>query len=139
MKKCENVGQLPKILKSFLTGVYSGENENAEVWDCQYQEIIDKAKIEKLEPSVIIDKKDTGRAFLCCVGASVRNALLYGSEVSVKPVFYFAELDESRKKQFQYELRTARNKVIQDHKNKLEYDKRIKEAAREGAEKLKNG
>lgn len=137
MKKCDNVGDLPKVLKSFLTGVFSGEKENAEVWDCGYDEILDKAKIEKLEPQVIIDKKDTGRAFLCAVGASVRNALLYGSEVSLKPVFYFAELDEPRKKQFQYELKAARNKLIQDHKDQLEYDKRIKEAAREGAKKLK--
>lgn len=139
MKKIESIGNMPSVLKVFLTNVLSGESDRTEVWDCSYQEIIDKAKEEKLEPQVIIDKKNTGRAFLCAVGASIRTILLY-DQPSVKPVMYFAELDEPRKRQFQYELNQARKNVIETHREQLDTQKRIKEAARKGAEELrKNG
>ena len=137
MKKITNTGNMPKILTSFLTGILSGENENAEVLDCDYSEIISKAKEEKLEPQVIIDKTNTGRAFLCAVGASVRNALLYGSEVSLKPIFYYAELDEYRKKEFQASIREARAKVAKDHAAKLAQQKVVKENTRKAGEEYR--
>jgi hypothetical protein len=140
MTKITNVGNMPHILRSFLTGVLSGEKEQAEVFDCNYDEIIGKAKTEKLEPQVIIDKKGgTGRAYLCAVGASVRGGLLYASEVSLKPIFYYAELDDDRKRAFQASLREARAKILKEHNDKLERAKIVKANTRKAAEELRNG
>jgi hypothetical protein len=139
MNKITNVGNMPKILTSFLTGVLSGERENAEVFECQYDEIISKAKVEKLEPQVIIDKTNTGRAYLCAVGASVRGGLLYGSEVSLKPIFYYSELDEPRRQAFQASIREARAKVLKEHREKVERQKHVKANTRKAGEELRDG
>ena len=139
MKKITNVGSMPKILSSFLTGIQTGEKENADVFDCDYNEIISKAKVEKLEVQVIIDKQNTGRAFLCALGASVRNGLLYESEVTLKPIFYFSELDDYHKREFQASLREARAKILKDHELKLEQQRIVKENTRKAGEELRNG
>lgn len=137
MKRVNNVGAMPKILTSFLTGIQNGEKENTEVFDCDYNEIISKAKEEKLEVQVVIDKLNTGRSYLCALGASVRNSLLYGSEISLKPIFYFSELDEYRKKEFQASIREARAKILKDHQAKIAKDKFIKEQTRLAGEELR--
>ncbi|HLD91353.1 MAG TPA: hypothetical protein VI911_10110 [Patescibacteria group bacterium] len=138
MKHVTNIGNIPEILKSFLLNTLFGEGNSTDVFDCTYDEIINKAKIEKLEPTVIIDKKNTGRGYLCAVGASIRT-MIWPLQDTLKPVFYFAELDEPRKRQFQQELKKARTQVFESHKTQLDVDKRLKAAAREGSEKLKNG
>jgi hypothetical protein len=136
MKQIFNVGNLPNKLKSFLTGIQSGEKEHADVFECKYNEIIEKAKEEKLEVQVMLDR-DHDRSYLAAVGASVRNALLYGSEVSLRPIFYFAELDEPRKREFQASIREARAKVLADHRMKIERDKLLKEQTRLAGEEYR--
>lgn len=131
MKLVNREGNLPKILKPFLTHILSGENKNSEIYDCTYDEIVTKAKEEKLEAQVILDKRNTGNAYLCAVGASVRTSFLYGITPSVKPVLYFALLDEARRKEFQYEIRKAREQVLTQHRQKIENDKLQKQQNRE--------
>ena len=123
MKLVNREGNLPKVLKPFLTHILTGENKNSDVYECTYDEIVNKAKEEKLEAQVIIDKKNTGNAYLCAVGASIRTSFLYNIKPSVKPVLYFSKLDEVRKKEFQYELRKAREHVIIEHKKQIENSK----------------
>ena len=137
MKKIETIGNMPYILRSFLTGILSGEKEPAEIFDCKYEEIISEAEKSKLEPQIIIDKKNTGRAYLCAVGATVRSSLIY-DQTFLKPVFYYAELDEPRKKMFQESLREARAKLLLDHKMKLEQQKIVKENTRLAGENIRN-
>lgn len=120
MKLVSREGNIPKILKPFLTHILTGENKNSDIYECTYDEIVNRAKEEKLEAQVIIDKKDTGNAYLCCVGASVRTSFLYEVAPIVKPVLYFAKLDENRKKEFQYEIRKAREHVLTEHRKKIE-------------------
>ena len=138
MKQLHNIGNLPKLLGSFMKGVFSGENEHADVFECTYDEMINRANVEKLEVQVIIDKTDTGRSYLCAIGATVRNGLLYESEVALKPIFYFAPLDEPRKRMFQESLREARAKILKKHREKLAQDAILKQEVRESGEVIRN-
>ncbi len=131
MKKIDNKGNLPKYLVSFLTSMQPDENKITDVFECKYDEIIAEAKISKLEPQVIIDRSNTGRSFLCAVGASLRTDYIT-AEQTLNPVFYFAELDDFRKKQFIQDLNNARveikrqTEIKKAHQQELTASKGIK-------------
>lgn len=127
MHKVESIGNLPRTLKMFLFKPLPGEHAETDVYDCKFDELINRCKQEKLEPQVIIDRKDTGRSFLVAVGASVRSLDDEGTAKKLKPVMYFAELDEERKRAFIQELAEARAKVLADAQAKKE----AKDAQRE--------
>lgn len=136
MKRVTNIGNLPNFLKSFLTHKLFAESTATQVYDCTYKEIIKKAKEEKLEPQVLIDRKGTGKAFLCAVGASIR----HDSEANlttVPPVFYFAELDESRTRQFVKELNAARKKLIEDKKKREAWIDAVKEETQKAGDEIR--
>jgi hypothetical protein len=114
MNRVMHLGNLPKILRTFLTSKLPGETAESEVWECTHDEIINKAKDEKFEVQVLIDKKDTGRAFMAALGASIRTIALDGNVPLLCPVFYFAELDEPHKRQYIRELAVARKKIYDD-------------------------
>lgn len=137
MKRVNSTGSMPKFISSFLTQFQPGEDVGTEVYDCSYDEVINKAQSEKLEPQVLIDKKETGRAFLCAIGASVRKDESTGN-VSAPPIFYFAELDDDRKRVFMDELRKARQKVIEDKKKKEAFETAVKESTREAASEIRS-
>lgn len=138
MKKINTAGNMPHILRSFLLGIQNGEKEHSDIFECKYEEIIKRAEEEKLEPQVIIDKKGSGKAFLCAVGASVRTVTLYEEQQIVKPIFYFAELDEPRKRMFQESLREARAKILKKHREKLAQDAILKQEVRESGDLIRN-
>lgn len=135
MKRVESIGNMPAFLKVFLTKKLPREARETEVYDCTYQEIINRAQDEKLEPQVLIDKANTGKGFLCAVGASLQGNAVDGVKVN-PPVFYFAELDESRKRMFMGDLAAAREKANADHKAKLAQDAIVKENTRKAGESL---
>ena len=135
MKPVENIGGLPKFLKVFLTNKLTLEEKTTKVWDCKYLELIKLAQTEKLEPAVLIDRKDTGRAFICAVGAGYEKNE-FTDQVTTPPAFYFAELDDSQIREFSTSLTTARKDLYEKTVGKREATKKMKAATRAAGKKL---
>lgn len=134
MKKIENIGNMPRFLKPFLTNRLFTESEDTEVYDCTYDEIIDKAQKDKLEPQVLIDREHRN-AYLCAVGASYESSEITGM-VKTPPVFYFAKLEEHRRREFMNSLTNARIEYQAKRKAEQEASKKIKEETREAGKKI---
>lgn len=132
MKKINRIGNIPKLAKIFLTSKLPLESEKSEVYECSHDELIDKCKIESLEPQVIIDKSETGKSYLFAIGASIRSSFISVNQ-NLKPIIYFCELDESRKRQFIKDLNEARAKVRTNHSTQLEINKLARQEARKKA------
>jgi len=135
MKRVTSVGNVPNFLKVFLVKLQPSEDKETHVYDCTYEEIISKAKEEKLEPQVLIDKAITGKAFLCAVGASVRHDAV-SNTTDTPPVFYYAELTEERKRAFQNQLYEARSKAMVEAEKRLELAKIVKKNTREAGREI---
>lgn len=125
MNRITNMGNMPKYLNTFLIGKLPFEDKETQVWDCTYQEIVNLSKKQKLEPQVLIDRKND-RAYLCAIGASVVEADGIDEHFTrPTPKFYYALLDDNKKKEFIYELAAARDEL---KKQVSERDRVLKES-----------
>jgi len=110
MKQITNYGNLPNKIRPFLGQKLPGGQYEPKVYECTISEVEHQATKEQLELHILVDRRETGRAYLMAMGIVDRDTVelaLFGQRAS-EPVVYFAELEDAQRRRVVREVTKAR-------------------------------